>query len=138
PRGQIKLMRLILLLILISFNCFGQKTFDINKTETDSTDLKEYKIFSVSENVDINFVNRQIPKSKRFRLTREEAITADKLFREQYVKATVDQYRKQFINPDQYSEGSAEFEKAKQTYQNTYKRIESNAKKESKKKISKY
>jgi hypothetical protein len=131
-------MRLILVLTLVSFNSFGQKTFEIDKTETDSTDLNDYKIFSVSEDVDINFIGEQIPKSKRFKLTREEAITADQLFKEQYVKASVDQYHKQFINPDQYSEGSAEFEKAKQTYERTYKTIESKAKRDSRKRISKF
>lgn len=121
----------------MSFSCLGQRTFEIDKAETDSIDLKDYKIFSVSENVDMNsFIGREIPKSKRFRLTREEAVTADKLLKEQYVKASVNAYYKQFQNLSQH-EDSAALEKSKQTYKNSYKTIESRAKRDSKKKLLK-
>jgi hypothetical protein len=122
---------------LVSFSCFGQRTFEINKNETDSIELKDYKIFSVSETVDINFIGREIPKSLRFKLTKEESINADNLFREQYVKANVDQYYKQFHDPKQF-DNSKELEIAKSTYQQTHKRIENNAKRDQLKKIKKY
>lgn len=130
-------MRIILLLTLINFSSFGQRTFEINKNETDSIELKNYKIFSVSETVDINFIGREIPKSIRFKLTKEESITADNLFREQYVKANIDQYYKQFHDPEQF-DNSEELERAKSTYQQTYKKIESNAKRDQLKKIKQY
>jgi hypothetical protein len=122
---------------LISFSSFGQRTFEINKNETDSIELKDYKIFSVSETVDINFIGREIPKSLRFKLTKEESINADNLFREQYVKAHVDQYYKQFHDPEQF-DNSKELEIAKSTYQQTHKRIENNAKRDQLKKIKTY
>ena len=130
-------MRLIFLLTLISFSSYGQRTFEINKNETDSIELKDYKIFSVSETVDINFIGQEIPKSRRLKLTKEESITADNLFREQYVKVNVDQYYKQFHDSKQF-DNTEELERAKSTYQKTYKRIERNAKRDQSKKIKKY
>ena len=130
-------MRLVIILTLVNFSVFGQRTFSIDKSQTDSVQVKDYKIYSVSENIDINFIGRQIPKTKRYKPTKEESITADNLFREQYAKACVDQYYKQFHNPDLYDDPN-EIEKAKITYENSYKRIESNAKKDLKKKILNY
>jgi hypothetical protein len=130
-------MRLVIILTLINFSAFGQSTFLIDKSQTDSIQLKDYKIYSASENIDINFIGRQIPKSKRFKPTKNESITADNLFKEQYVKACVDQYYKQFHDPHLYDD-STEIEKAKGTYEKSYRRIESNAKRDSKKKIVNY
>lgn len=117
-------MRLSIILTLINFCAFGQRTFSIDKSQTDSIQVKDYKLFSVSENIDINFIGRQIPKSKRFRPSREESIAADNLFKEQYVKARVDQYYKQFHDLDMYDD-STEIERAKRTYESSYRRIES-------------
>lgn len=122
---------------VISFSCFGQKTFQINKNETDSIDLKDYKIFSVSESVAIDFIGRQIPKARRFKLTKDLSIAADNLFREQYVEASIDQYAKQLNGQDQFK-NSVEIKRDKLLYQKTYKRIVRNAKKDQLKKIKKY
>lgn len=118
-------------------NSFAQKTFKINKNETDSIILKDYKIFSVSENVDINFIGRQIPKSKRFKLTKEQATIADTEFRNQYVKANMQQYYKQSNDPEQFVD-SLESEKAKISYKQSFKKTKSSIKKDQKNKIKNY
>ena len=127
-------MRLVLFLSILCFNSFGQRTFLLDTSETDSIELTDYKIYLVSENIDINFIGREIPKDKRFQLTRGLAIDADNLFKDQYVKASNDQYYKQFHNRDRFVD-STDYEKGKLIYQQTYKRIESNARRDSKKKI---
>lgn len=127
----------VLVMLFICVNCSGQKTFEINKAGTDSIQLESYKIFSVSKDIDINFIGKQIPQSKRFTPTKEDAIIADQIFKEQYVRANTDQYYKQFHDPNRYHSNNQP-EKSEKIYQNTNNRIESKAKKDLRRKLKKY
>lgn len=125
-------------LTVFSIDIFGQKTFAIkNNNEIDSIILKDYKIFSASENVEIDFMGKQIPKSKRFRLTKEQAITADTEFRNQYVNAIKQQYYKQSNDPKLFID-SLEIEKTKIFYNQTIKKFEKNITSDQRKKIKNY
>ncbi len=131
------LFALSLFLTILSLNTFAQKTFTINKNATDSIVLKNYKIFSLSENLDINFIGKQIPKSKRFKLTKEQAMTANSEFRKQYVKAGIQQYYKQLNDPEQFSD-SLELDKSKISYKKTIKKFKANVIKDQRTKLNNY
>jgi hypothetical protein len=128
---------LIILLTISHFSAIGQRTFTINKNETDSIELRSYKIFSASENLEINFVGQQASLSTRFRLTRDEAITADKQFCEQYVSANMRQYYKQLNDPRQFYDSGA-LTQSKLYYKQSSRDFEKKVTKEQRKRIKNY
>ena len=130
-------MRLVFFLTVLSLNSFGQRTFIIDKGETDSIQFKDYKIFLASNNVRIDFLEREISKSKRFKLTREEAIKADKEFRQQYVQANLSQYYKQ-LNNTKARLDSAAIENLKSENKRLVRKIEKNAIKYQRTRIDNY
>jgi hypothetical protein len=130
-------MRLVFFLTLLSLNSFGQRTFVIDKGETDSIQFKDYKIFLASDNVVIDFLEREISKSNRFELTRDEAIKADKEFRQQYVDANLSQYYKQLSHTKEPLDSTA-IENLKRANKRLIRKIERNALQYQRKRIDKY
>jgi len=136
-RHRSTIIAIFIFLAMFSIDSFGQNTFTINKTEVDSIQLKYYKIFLASENVEVNFIGGQIPKSKRFKLTKEQAMKADTEFKNQYVKAGMQQYYKQSNDPERF-EDSLDLERAKASYKQTVGKFENNITRDQRKKIKNY
>lgn len=130
-------IKLTIFLIILNLSAFAQKTFNINKNDKDSITLKDYKIFSVSANVAIDFIGKKIPKSKRYHLTKEDIIIADNEFRKQYIKASIQQYYKQQNDPELFSD-SSDLTTAKLHYSQTIKKFIRNVTKDQKNKIENY
>ena len=52
---------LIIPLILININIFGQNTLMVDKSNVDSIEYERYKVFIVPTEEEINFIGRTIP-----------------------------------------------------------------------------
>lgn len=121
----------------MALQSFGQRTFYINKNEVGSLVYQKFKVFLVSNNVEIDFVGRKISASKRFIIDTLQAKEVELAIEQQYKDACMRQLYRQYNDKKWYND-SSEWKKSVQYYKKHEAKFEKASLKDQQERLHKY